>query len=614
MKKMSKRLITILTAFVLFLGPTTIFTEVAAEDSGNEVIILHTNDMHGQMDAKIQELAYVKAYKDKVNAMAIIDAGDAFQGLPLNNLTRGEKMAEIMGVIGYDAIAIGNHEFDYTRDVALGLDDGWAKEANFPLLSANILYKDANVGPAGTHVYESGVVLAKKDSLGNDLKVSVIGASTPETYVKADPRHTEGLEITEPIAAVKEEIVKAKYADSDIYIVTVHLGIDKETRFEWRGDTLAEELSKMPELTGKRVVVIDGHSHSVVPDGKKFGDNVIYGQTGGSLANLGEITINLDDFSKSTAKLVQIRDGYNLGAIGGLVDAPDAGVVALLEAADAEFDELTKEVLLDNLPIELVGVRELVRTRETNLGRLIADSMLDYALDTFPEKSHVAVMNGGGIRASMEANKPVTLKEVLTVMPYGNRIVQIDVTGKDLYAMYEHALKAPIAEGEVDANGTPLLQSDPAILHSSDSIRVSFDPRLDPGKRVKNIQIMDPNTGKMSDVDLNKTYKLVTLEFLAVGGDGFTMLGGARVEGGNDADVFADLFLSIDETFDWTPYEKDMAPYRVVPLALDAEDTDTPTDDKVDIPPTGIYTGAMASMATATIAAAALFVLRKREE
>ena len=118
MKKISKRFLSIITAFVLILGSTSVMTNVAALEA-NEVIILHTNDMHGQMDEKVLELAYVKAYKDHVKATAIIDGGDAFQGLPLNNLTKGAKLAEIMNVIGYDAMAIGNHEFDYTRGVAL---------------------------------------------------------------------------------------------------------------------------------------------------------------------------------------------------------------------------------------------------------------------------------------------------------------------------------------------------------------------------------------------------------------------------------------------------------------------------------------------------------------
>ncbi len=673
MKKISKRFLSIITAFVLILGSTSVMTNVAALEA-NEVIILHTNDMHGQMDEKVLELAYVKAYKDHVKATAIIDGGDAFQGLPLNNLTKGAKLAEIMNVIGYDAMAIGNHEFDYTRGVALGLEDGWAKSATFPLLSSNILYKDAKLGTVGTTVYEPGVVLNKKDNNGNDLKISVIGASTPETYVKADPRHTEGLEITNPIQAVKAEIVKTKYADSDIYVVTVHLGIDKETKSEWRGDTLALELSKMPELVNKRVIVIDGHSHTEHTE--KYGTNVLYGQTGGSLSHLGEITINLDDFSKSAAKVIQLRDKYDIGAIKDIV-TPDAVIKTMLEAAEAEFDELTKGVVLDNLPIELIGERDLVRSKETNLGNLIADSMLEYALDTFPLKSDVAVMNGGGIRASLPANKPITLKDVLTVMPYGNRVVQIDVTGAQMYEMYEHALKAPAHETDVDANGLPLLKSDPAILHSSDSIRVHYDSRLPIGERIIAIKIMDPETGKMNDVDLKKIYKVVTLEFLAVGGDGFKMLGGARVEGKNDADVLTDYLLAIDSKFDWSPYEATLPTYRIIAGQYYAEGQDVVTfnklvsDSKVkldkkgeyttaslatfekaynevqaiykrlaaneqvtvyeledaqstlelasknlvlrkDIPPTGISSGIFASMATISAASAVLVVLRKR--
>ena len=634
MKNFSKRLLTVMTALVIFLSPTLVSAEAStyATPEDNEIIILHTNDMHGQITTDY-ELAYVKAYKDHVSATAVIDAGDAFQGLPLNNLTKGAKLAEIMDAIGYDAMAIGNHEFDYTRDVALGLSDGWAKSAEFSLLSSNIIYDDASLGTVGETVYKAGVVLAdKKDQLDNDLKISVIGASTPETYVKADPRHTEGLKIIDPVAAVKAEIVKADYQDSDIYIVTAHLGTDKETKASWRGDTLAEELSQMPELANKRVIVVDGHSHTAYPEGKKYGNNVLYGQTGSSLNNLGKITINLDDFTKSKAELVQIREGYGIGEIQNYL-TPDPGIKNLIDAADAEFDDLTKEILLDNTPVALNGERESVRTRETNLGNLITDSMLDYALDTFDDKTDVAVLNGGGIRKSLEKGKQITLKEVLSVMPYGNRLVQIDVTGEELYAMYEHALKAPIHESEVDENGLPLLTSDPAILHSSDSIRVHFDPRLTPGERVFKIELMDTD-GNMKKVDLNKTYKVVTLEFLAVGGDGYSMLGGPRVEGANDADAFANYLREENESpfIEWSAYDPALPPYRVVPTSQEPEtetpetekpetekpETETPVEEnekpKTDIPNTGIYTATLSSISTATIAAAGLYALRKRKK
>ncbi len=231
---------------------------------------------------------------------------------------------------------------------------------------------------------------------------------------------------------------------------------------------------------------------------------------------------------------------------------PDPVVKGIIDEAAAEFDTLAGYTVVENSPYKLTGDRAFARTRETNLGRLISDSMYEYASKRF-EGVDLAVMNGGGIRADLAPGK-ITFKDILTVLPYGNRVVTIEVTGEDIKAMFEHGLKAAVHETEVDDNGLPLLQSDPAILHVSHTVSLKFDPRLPAGSRVSEILI------KGEPLKLDKTYKLATLEFLAVGGDGFTMLGGAREEGENDADIFRDHLMTLEN---WANYEEDVA-VRVV--------------------------------------------------
>lgn len=546
---------------VLMLLCTVSLTTIAANPVKEELIIVHTNDMHGQIDPGVKELAYLKAYKEHVSADALFDAGDASQGLPVNNVTKGRAMGELMEAIGFNAMAVGNHEFDFSLDSVLGKEDGFfTASPSIKKLGTNVYYSpDSKTGVPNDPVFETSITMDL-----DGVKVSVYGLSTPETKVKADPRHSEGIDFRDPIPALKEEVKKDMHKDSEYHIVIGHLGTDLETKEAWRMTTVAEALQKDPDFNQEKYIVIDGHSHTAYLEGLRFGDNVIYGQTGGTLGSLGEIRINLKEFEKSTSKNVMIRDGYEIDAEMAKL-TPDQIISDKIDVIYAEYDDLTQEVVISDNPIEFEGDRSLVRTRETNLGNIIADSIYNYGLDTFEEFSHVAVMNGGGIRASLPKGK-LTLKEIITVMPYGNRIVQIDVTGAQLLAMYEHALKAPTSE-ELDDNGVPLLTSDPAILHSSDSIRVKFDPRLEAGSRVQDIQIIDEETNTLVPLDLNKTYKVVTLEFLAVGGDGFTMLGGPRNEGITDSDIFADTFRSHGkgEDIDWTLYSEGLEPYRIVP-------------------------------------------------
>ena len=577
MKKYLSKFILMMTTFLVFMSPS--LSVIHAEDPANEFVIVHTNDMHGQMDAEVQELAYLKAYADSVNALAIFDAGDASQGLPLNNVSKGARLGEIMTTIGFDAMAIGNHEFDYDQKTVLGDSDGFFRSSlGIPKLGTNVYFNaSSEFGKAGDSVFETSKLLTKK--LGEDnISLSVFGLSTPETYVKADPRHSEGIDFQDPLPALLKELEKEGHNNSDYFVVLTHLGTDKTTKLEWRGDYIAEELSKNEKHADKKFIVIDGHSHSHYKDGQKFGNNVLYGQTGSSLKNFGHITVNLDDFENSVVKTIPFNikapdpkdPNKEISVFNPELEklTPNPDVITQLTNAALEFEDLTKEVILENLPIRLVGDRDPARLRETNLGNLIADSMYDYANNTFDTYTDLAVMNGGGIRANIEPGK-VTLKEIITVMPYGNRVVQIDVTGQQVLDMFEHALNAKlqVEEGtdtlKLDENGLAQLSSNPAILHASDTVRLEFNPLNEPGSRVQKLEIANPETLSMEPIDLNKTYKLATLEFLAVGGDGFTMLGGARLEGNNDADIFAEHISSGNVV--WDDYKDELSPYRILP-------------------------------------------------
>lgn len=127
-----KRFTSLMIVFMMFVLVTPTAVHAAKQ---TEYTIVHTNDMHGRMDS--DKLARLKTYKDAVEPLLMLDGGDAMQGLPVSNFSKGADMAKVMNAIGYDAMAVGNHEFDFGQAVALGEEDGFGKVLEFPLLSSN---------------------------------------------------------------------------------------------------------------------------------------------------------------------------------------------------------------------------------------------------------------------------------------------------------------------------------------------------------------------------------------------------------------------------------------------------------------------------------------------
>lgn len=289
-----KRITRLLTVFLvtLTLGFYSIPSARAADD--DIITIVHTNDMHGRLaqtdkEVKGSRLARLKYYTDSVGADLIVDGGDAIQGLPISNLNKGKSMLEAMIEVGYDAMAVGNHEFDFGLENIENLNNDYGKEIS--ILSTNTV-KDSNKVFEGSTIKEI-----------DDKKIAIIGVTTPETETKTHPKNIEGVTFNDPLESVLDEI-DALGDDFDLYVVLSHLGVDTETKEEWRGSYLAQNLSK--KHSDKKFVVIDGHSHTKFSEGDRFGDNVLYAQTGDYLSNIGHVSVNLDDFSQSTMKLVDI--------------------------------------------------------------------------------------------------------------------------------------------------------------------------------------------------------------------------------------------------------------------------------------------------------------------
>ena len=513
-----------------------------------DIVLVHTNDVHGRIveekgrdkntsvvgDAKLATVIENERAK-KNQTTVVLDAGDAFQGLPISNSSKGEERAKILNEINYDAMAVGNHEFDF------GLDEAkkYKEILKFPLLSANTYVN-------GARLFEASTIIDKDKSVKGD-EVVVIGVTTPETATKTHPKNVEGVTFKDPIPevlnVVKEIQAKAKATGDDYktYVVLAHLGVDTTTPDAWRGSTLADELSKSPLLKGKRVVVIDGHSHTV--ESKTYGDNVTYNQTGSYLNNIGKVTLKPNSLL-GTPSLIKASETTNL--------TPNATVKKLVDQIKAKYDAENAVVVVKNSPVELSGTRENVRVRETNLGNVVADSLYEYGQTGFKNKTDIAVTNGGGLRETIAKDKPITKGSVIAVLPFGNTISQIKVTGQNVLDMFEKSLGSILQVDKagktvLDENGQPLLEPSGGFLHVSGA-KVYYDTNLPSGKRVLRVEVKNHDTGAYDKLDLNKTYYLTTNDFLAAGGDGYTMLGGAREEGPSMDEAFKNYLEKADLT------------------------------------------------------------------
>ena len=505
-----------------------------------EANIIHTNDVHGRIveekgvigDAKLA--AVIEEERKNNPSTLVVDAGDAFQGLPISNSSKGEERAKLLNEMGYDAMAVGNHEFDF------GLDEAkkYKEILNFPLLSSNTYVN-------GARLFEASTIVDKDKNVVGDEFV-VIGVTTPETATKTHPKNVQEVTFKDPISEVNsviDEVEARATAEGKTYknyVVLAHLGVDTTTPVEWRGSTLAEALSNNPKLKGKRVTVIDGHSHTV--QSTTYGDNVTYNQTGSYLNNIGKITYKANQL---------LGNPQQISAASTKDVVPNAKIAAMVKKIKEAYDAENAKVVRDNSPVELNGQRENVRVRETNLGNVVADALYEYGQTGFSHKTDLAVTNGGGLRETIAKDKPITKGDVIAVLPFGNTISQIKVTGQNIADMFAKSLGSILQEKNgqpiLDENGQPLLEPSGGFLQVSGA-KVYYDTTLPAEKRILHIEIKNPETGKYESLDPAKDYYLTTNDFLAAGGDGYTMLGGAREEGPSMDVAFADYLAKADLT------------------------------------------------------------------
>lgn len=437
--------------------------------------------------------SFVKSVRAVSDGTLVLNAGDLFAG-PVFSTFEGEPEVKATNAVGFDALAIGNHEFDHGVETFVKA----MKNAEFSILAANLDIKDEEM----KKIVKPYVI---KDVAG--VKVGIFGLTTPDL-----PRITNvGNEVvpTDPIEVAKSMVKKLREEEKvDLVIALTHVGtpLDREIAKQVPGIDL----------------ILGGHTHDIVFE--KVGDTII-AHAGSVLEVVGYLNLKVQDGKIIDAKWYPMFLGE------------DPEVTYILEPYAAKLDELYSATI-GYTDVDLDARKSVVRTRESNLGNLITDSWMD----RYPN-ADLAITNGGGIRGDrIYPAGPITYKTLLSIHPFGNTVVLVTLTGEELKQVFEISGSALRVENDGcdSSNRAPT----GGFLQVS-GVKVTYDLSKAPfcaeyegrelkniinlGERVKELLIYNKETGEYEPVDNNKEYTVLVNSWLAGGGDGYYVFMGKEL-------------------------------------------------------------------------------------
>jgi 5'-nucleotidase/UDP-sugar diphosphatase len=441
-----------------------------AESGATEtIVILHTNDFHGAIEPQGEGsgarggLVNLVSWIDQLRAedpegTLVLDAGDTFQGTYASNSTEGEVVMAAMNIAGYDGWTPGNHEFDWGQEVLRARID----QADFPVLAANVL--DEASGEIWDAVQPYTIVEVGR------ARVAILGISYPDTPAINKPQNVAGLAFLGAEETVRRYLPELE-AQADLVVVLSHAGYDADL-------ALAKAVDGVD-------VIVGGHSHTFLESPRKIGGTLIV-QAGAKGEVLGRLELTVDLASGEVVDHVGRRA---LRPVTGDAVAVNGEVKALVDAALADAAGTM------NQPIgETAVALKPERGGEFALGNLIADAMLAAEIDGRP--ADIALHNNGGIRAGLPKG-PVNYGQLYAVLPFDNQLMALDLAGAQVLEILEHAVA-----------------DDPGTLQVAG---VHFTFRMD---RPVGQRVLEASVGGQA-LDLEALYRVVTIDYLAAGGDGY---------------------------------------------------------------------------------------------
>ena len=457
--------------------------------------VLHTNDFHARFEpiskydsgcssedntegkcfgGSARLVTAVEAARGRAENSILVSGGDQFQGTLFYTYYKGKLAAEMMNKMGYDAMTVGNHEFDDGPEVLRGFMDA----LNFPVLMSNA---DFSAEPLLAGKLQKSTVINVNGTL-----VGLIGLTPQDTDELASPG--KNVIFTDPSEAVQHQVDALTGAGVGIIIVLSHSGYGTD-----------QEVAA--NTTGVDIIV-GGHSNTLLsntsdrakgPYPTMVGDTAIvqayaYGKF------LGELNATFDD----AGNLISAT-GEPLVMDGTVVE--DAGTVARIAEAAGPLEEIRNKVVASTTAA-IDGDRGSCRAVECQMGNLVADAMVDRVAD---QGVTIAIQNGGGVRASIDAGE-VTMGEVLTVLPFQNSLATMQLTGAGVIA----ALENGVSQAEDGAGRFPQVSG----------IRFTWDASIAPNEgRV--VEVLVNDGGNWVPIDPDGVYGVVTNNYMRSGGDGY---------------------------------------------------------------------------------------------
>ena len=444
-----------------------------------ELVLLHTNDHHGSVlpnDGRgglAERASFIKSVRAANPNVLLVDAGDINTGTALSNMFAAEVDIQAYGLMGYDAVTFGNHEFDGTRAKL----DKQIVDAKFPFVSSNIKTADGK--------FLGGNQYLVKDFDG--IRVGIIGITTLRSL---DISSADKMNLTfiPEIEAAKAAVALLRDKEkADVVIALTHMGDVVETPSHVVSPALA---AAVPGID----IIVDGHSHSKLDSPKKEGNTyIVSSNEWGKFVGQGKLSVVDGKLVSFDWKPVEINNKDNK------TFAADAEVAALIAPYKEKADLSLKEVVGEAADTFVFGNR-LTRFQETAIGNMICDANAWYFRTVYNQDIDFVIHNGGNIRAELPKGK-LTREQILTVLPFENYLYIATLKGSDIIELFSFIASIPQGNG-----GFPQF---------SKEVRYTLDV---PNKSISDLTI------RGAAIDPNKTYKFCTNDYLLDGGDGYTVL------------------------------------------------------------------------------------------
>jgi len=476
---MKKNILRMMAA-ILTLGGMTAMTACSdsdADDAGlspqdKSIVILYENDVH----CSITGYAQIAGWRDAINLAdtayaAAVSVGDFLQGSTIGAISKGQYVIDVMRHVGYDAIALGNHEFDYGIDRMTSL----LQQLDAPVICANYYTTDAAApcyAPYVMHQY------------GNRL-VAFVGALTPETmlleryaFYDSEGHQLADLRQDDFYELVQQAVSDARHAGADYVVLLSHVG-EQTQSMGFDSHQLVTHISGID-------VVLDGHTHSVIEAETvtdAAGKPVVVTQTGTQFANIGKLLIT--------------ADGHISVSLTPTSDVPyeSSAVTAAIDAVNSLVDEQTRQAVgITDFPLVVSENGEwVVRSSETNMGDLVTDALRHVM------QADIALVNGGGIRNDIAAGT-ITYGDIVSVLPFFNPLLKIRATGEEIIStLRQCCANTPESDGD---------------FPQCSGIRFTIHTH---SHTIDHVQIQLPD-GTYADIDPDATYTVALTDYCHHGG------------------------------------------------------------------------------------------------